>query len=506
MAAQGSRHGDAVHFTHIFTKESPGDIHEYYTLDKTLIGEGSFGIVCRGVNKSTGAERAIKAVNVAKINDVTRFEQEIKIQQLLDHPNICKLHEVIKDAKKYYLVMELCKGGELFDRIEEEASKNDGDFAFTEVGAATYMRQILGAMNYLHQCRFVHRDIKPENFLLQSKAPDAEIKVIDFGLATSFPAEGCALKTRAGTAFYVAPQVLAGSYDEKCDIWSCGVIAYILLSGYPPFHGDTDNQILRRVKRGRFEFPSPEWDNISASAKDFISQMLTYDPKPRPTAEAMLVHDWLHAASPSAHRGTISKDLGSRLKKFRSSSRIKKAALSVIAKQLSDEDVQELKGIFQALDQNQDGFLSPAEIREGMAMHNIRMPHDLEGILRGLDTDGSGRIDYTEFLASTLTAKEYLKEDVMRAAFHVFDQDGNGSITGDELAQVLKLIDPELQGQMMGEADLDGDGKISYEEFCKMLKKERERPQRREEATSEELASSQPTVSVALLVSNQSSV
>merc|ERR1719291_1124996 len=141
------------------------------------------------------------------------------------------------------------------------------------------MRQIMRAIHYLHKNNFVHRDIKPENFLLQHDGGDAEIKVIDFGLAKTYEVgSDDRMRTKAGTPYYVAPQVLAGSYDEKCDIWSCGVIAYILLCGYPPFYGDQDKDILKMVKKGEFEFPSPDWDDRSPESKDLITKMLTMDP------------------------------------------------------------------------------------------------------------------------------------------------------------------------------------------------------------------------------------
>merc|ERR1719506_2760457 len=172
--------------------------------------------------------------------------------------------------------MELCTGGELFDRIVEEAEKHADEgkegIAFDEKGAATYMQQILGAMRYLHDNNFVHRDIKPENFLLQNKSRDSPLKVIDFGLAKRFES-GKDMTTKAGTPYYVAPQVLAGKYNEKCDIWSCGVIAYILLCGYPPFYGDRDSDILKMVKKGEFDFD--DWHSTSEQAKDIIKRMLT---------------------------------------------------------------------------------------------------------------------------------------------------------------------------------------------------------------------------------------
>lgn len=464
-----------IHFKHVFTAENPGRIDDYYTVDRSkMLGEGSYGKVTKGVDKSTGAVRAIKNIDRSKISDEKRFEDEVNIQQQLDHPNIVKLYEVFKDAKRIYLVMELCTGGELFDRIVKEAEKHNNEGAFDERGASTYMQQILGAMYYLHSHNFVHRDIKPENFLLQNERSDSDIKVIDFGLAKRFePGAGQAMKTKAGTPYYVSPQVLTGAYDEKCDIWSCGVIAYILLCGYPPFYGDNDTAILRAVKKGEFEFPSPDWDSISSHAKDFIKKMLTFDPTKRPSAEQLLDHEWLKTATAQGKSGKVAKDLGAKLRNFRSASRLKKVALTLIAQQLKDDDLRELKETFSALDKNRDGCLTFKEVEEGMKKAKIEFPPDMMEIMKGLDTDESGSIDYTEFIAATITQKQYLKKEVMWAAFRVFDRDGDGFITRAELGTLLKE-DPDIAliENMMKEVDTDGDGSISFEEFCTMLEKE----------------------------------
>lgn len=465
--------GGTLTFKHVFTSENPGHIDDYYRIDRKTLGEGSYGLVSKATDKNTGAVRAIKAIDRSKITDEKRFEDEVTIQQQLDHPNIVKLYEVFKDAKRVYLVMELCTGGELFDRIVQEAEKHEGDHAFDERGAATYMQQILGAMHYLHQKHFVHRDIKPENFLLQSEDSNAEIKVIDFGLAKRFvPGTDLAMKTKAGTPYYVAPQVLMGSYDEKCDVWSCGVIAYILLCGYPPFYGDRDDEILRRVKKAEYEFPSPDWDNISSAAKDMIRKMLTFDPVKRPSAQEMLEHPWLVKEAAKATKGTISRDLGNKLRLFRGTSKMKKVALTLIAQQLKDDELTELRETFIALDRNKDGMLSPTEIREGLAKHKVSIPADLEDVMRNLDTDGSGSIDYTEFIAATMSTKQYLKKEVMWAAFRIFDKDGDGVITKSELALILQDTDMKVAESMVQEVDLDGDGTIDFEEFCKMMEED----------------------------------
>jgi len=186
-------------------------------------------------------------------------DKEYEILTKLNHPNIVRLLEFYQDADYFYLVTEFCEGGELFDQII-----NCG--VFTENMAAEIIRQILSAVVYCHAHRIVHRDLKPENLLLEYANRSFEqgniVKVIDFGTSVEHVV-GEKLKARLGTAYYIAPEVLRGEYDEKCDVWSCGVILYIFLCGYPPFNGEDDAQIFSRIKHGRFSYPSPEWDNVS---------------------------------------------------------------------------------------------------------------------------------------------------------------------------------------------------------------------------------------------------
>jgi len=464
---------ETLKFRHVFTHENPGNIDDFYDIEKKALGEGSYGIVSKATSKSTKAIRAIKSVDKRKGNTLSaqRLEEEIAIQQQLDHPHIVKLYEVFSDAKRIYLVMELCTGGELFDRIIQEAERNADGIAFDEGGAATYMVQILGAMCYLHKCGYAHRDIKPENFLLQSPDRDAPIKIIDFGLAKAFTADSPPMTTKAGTPYYVAPEVLAGAYNEKCDIWSCGVICYILLCGYPPFFGDSDREILRSVKKGAFDFPSPEWDKISDEAKDLIKQMLTFDAVKRPTASQLLDHGWLKKEAKRPAATIVVGSLTSKLKAWRSASKLKKVALTVIAKQLCDADIEELKKTFEGMDENRDGTLTIQELKEGMLSHKVEIPDDLQEIMRDLDTDGSGSIDYTEFIAATIEHRQYYTDEVLWAAFRTFDRDGDGQITREELRQVLGDNQEELIQSMIESDDVDGDGNISFDEFSQLMRR-----------------------------------
>lgn len=462
------------HFQHAFTHDNPGKLQDHYEVEGTPLGEGSFGSAFKAKCKTTQIERAVKSIEIKNVKNPARFEREINIAKQLDHPNVVRLFETFRDAKKIYLVMELCTGGELFDRIVDEAPSG-----FDEQQAATYIRQILSALCYLHAHRFAHRDVKPENFLFHDREADSSLKIIDFGLACHFE-PGAPMSTKAGTAYYVAPEVLKGGYNEKCDIWSAGVIAFVLLCGFPPFAGDTDAEILKKVKEGSFEFRSPEWDPVSHGAKNLVTQMLTVDPSLRPSAEVLLGNPWLKFKG-AQKSVLIGKDFVNRLQTFRACAKLKKVALTAVAQQLRDEEVESLQDVFRALDKNGDGTLSPEEIREGLVQQGLKVPKALEDILKSVDCNGSGQLDYTEFIAATIDKKQYMQRDVCWAAFRTFDLDGDGKITKEELAQVLNGGDVKVAlgasklEKMIKEVDRNGDGCIDFDEFCAMLSPPRKR-------------------------------
>lgn len=459
-------------FEHVFTSRNTGKIDDDYQVDRRALGEGSYGTVKRGKHKHTNAIRAVKTIKKKSVKDEkqrARLNAEIDIQMKLDHPNIVKYFDSYEDNQNIYLILELCDGGELFDRILEETEKHEGS-AFSEQDVARYMKQILGAMQYLHSRNYAHRDIKPENFLLQNKSRDAEIKVIDFGLAKNY-SDGELMKTQAGTPYYVAPQVLQRTgYDEKCDIWSCGVICYILICGYPPFYGDSDQQILDRVKKGTFDYPASDWAGHTDEVKDFINLMLTMDPKARHSAEALLQHPWVQMSKSGASvEVKLNKSITDNMRKFRRASKFKKVVLTMIAQNLPDSEVDDLRKTFAHLDADCSGTLTIPEIMDGLQKHSMEVPPDMLEILQGLDTDGSGVVDYSEFLAATLERKTYMKEDMAWSAFRMFDKDRDGVITKAELAAVLQDPDFKECVKIMKEVDTDKDGTISFDEFKQML-------------------------------------
>jgi len=467
---QGEKSGKGGFNTGNLVMERAGKISDFYSLDKKRLGEGSYGFVSKAKNKSTEAIRACKTIRKAALKNSDDLKREIAVMKQLDHPNICKLYESFEDHKHIYLIIELCTGGELFDRIIEVGH-------LSEAQCANLMQKMLRAIFYMHELHLTHRDLKPENFLFTNKDPieKSTLKLIDFGLARSFKT-GQMLTTKAGTPYYVAPQVLAGKYTEMADIWSLGVIMYVMLCGYPPFYGDTDQEVLEKVRAGVVVFQAADWKGISEDAKILIKNLLKMNDKDRYTAEQALNHEWIKNTAPTSENVSIRPGFVDKLRGFRSTNKLKKAALQAIANNLGDSQIQNLRQVFEALDENGDGLLTAAELRAGLEKSGLtEVPGDLQSILEGIDTDGSGVIDYTEFLAATIDRKSYMKEDALWAAFRVFDRDGNGSISKAELALVLgdenvTSMYAKDMAEIMKDVDTNGDGEIDFEEFKAMMK------------------------------------
>jgi len=266
----------------------PEKLEDKYEIGKEL-GRGGFSIVKKGKNKKTGDEVAIKCINKKNLkkDELQLLTREINIMQKLRHKSIIQLIDIFETPSELFLVLELVAGGELFDQIVERGSYSEND-------AASLIRQVLEGIDYMHKHGVVHRDLKPENLLC---AAANVIKIADFGLSKDV--ESGNLQTSCGTPSYVAPEVLlGGQYDNEVDIWSIGVITYVLLCGFTPFYGDNQRQLFERILHAKFDFPSPEWDDVSATAKDFVSKLLVVNPAERLSAEQAQQHPWLVEQAP----------------------------------------------------------------------------------------------------------------------------------------------------------------------------------------------------------------
>ncbi|EMS62953.1 Calcium-dependent protein kinase 13 [Triticum urartu] len=407
--------------------------------------------------------------------------------------SIVSLREACEDEGAVHLVMELCEGGELFDRIVARGH-------YTERAAANVTRTIVEVVQLCHRHGVIHRDLKPENFLFANKKENSPLKAIDFGLSIFFK-PGEKFSEIVGSPYYMAPEVLKRNYGPEIDIWSAGVILYILLCGVPPFWAETEQGVAQAILRGNIDFKREPWPNVSENAKDLVRRMLEPDPKLRLTAKQVLEHHWLQNAkkAPNVPLGDIVK---SRLKQFSRMNRFKRRALRVIADHLSAEEVEDIKEMFKAMDTDNDGIVSCEELKSGIAKFGSHLVEsEVQMLIEALtnvqitmmtvsffasivghslifhsmvDTNGKGVLDYAEFLAVSLHLQRMANDEHLRRAFLFFDKDGNGYIEPDELREALKddgaADSMEVVNDILQEVDTDKDGKISYDEFVAMMK------------------------------------
>ena len=292
-----------------FTQQTPFDtpievIYDGVT-DGPVLGSGVSGIVRLVVHRTTGVKYAVKCLELGLINTeegLRQLRDEIFIMCQLDHPNIVRVEEVYEAENEIYIVQELCLGGDLFDRLDEQP-----DFHYTEAQCAKLVKQMLSAVRYLHSKGIIHRDLKLENFLFSSSDATSELRMIDFGLSKHFVVGDCQTQ-KVGTPYTVAPEIIKGSYDEKCDIWALGVITYLLLSGETPFGGlDQEHPLVvkENILRSKVVFEPPDvWDHVSEEGKFFVKSLLNPDPAQRPTAKKTQRCGWIQVyAKKDANEG-----------------------------------------------------------------------------------------------------------------------------------------------------------------------------------------------------------
>ncbi len=457
-----------------FISYKKGLIEKDYIIGE-VVGSGAFATVRKVISKSNGQVRALKIIKKQKGQDAARMYLEVEILKKLIHPNIMQIFEFYEDKKNFYILTEFCEGGELFDKIVEKVM-------FSEAEAAQIMKQLLSAVNYIHANNIVHRDLKPENILLDTKNDNNDkktvnniIKIVDWGTARFYD-KNKKMNRISGTPYYIAPEVLSEKYDEKCDIWSCGVIMYIFLCGYPPFNAETDDEILNKIKIGKFNFPDEEWKMVSSEAKDLIENMLKFDANSRYSAAECLNHKWLSSNLP---RTNIDKTFSLRclqnMKKFHAERKLQQAALTYIVNHLiTKEDKNELLELFQQFDKNGDGVLTKDEILEGYQsiLGELEAEREADRIMKEVDFDKSGTIDYNEFVLATLNRQKVLNKEKLEATFKMFDKDGNGKISADEIRSFLgNSVDTAGMDAIIKEVDSNGDGEISLVEFKEMMLK-----------------------------------
>jgi calcium-dependent protein kinase len=442
-----------------------------YTIQARL-GEGAFGSVDKVLHKETKAIRAMKKISK---NNTTTTESEIlnEIEMLkkLDHLNLAKIYEFYATKDDYYIVMDYCKGGELFDKIQEVAP-------FEEKQAAYIIYQVLSAVHFCHSSGIIHRDLKPENILIETVKENnfLDIKVIDFGTAKMFD-KNKSEKRRIGSSYYMAPEVLKKNYTEKCDIWSIGVILYILLTKFPPFNGKNDEEIYESIRIGEYDMESPPLDKISPQAKNLISRLLDKDPNTRISAEQALKHDWFNKTKTKELLfATAKKNIKGMLNKlctYKTNFKLQQVAIAFIVHNISQtEEVKRIFSAFQLIDENGDGRIDKDELIKGIQIYDpsITDPKsEVDKIFHSLDTDNNGFLEFEEFARVLIDKKKLITTDIIKFTFNFFDKDKSGEITLEELMELFGKNNEQNLRNLVNEVDTDKNGKIDFKEFKEMM-------------------------------------
>ena len=471
-----------------FILKNSGKFEERYRKIQEL-GYGGYAKVYRVQNNLTKEVFACKELVKSQISDPTKFNKEINILSKCDHPNIIKLYEVYEDSRYFDLIMEQCIGGSLLDKLIEKIDK-EGQ-AYSESEAANIFKQIMLGINYCHSQGIAHRDLKLENILFLSKNKNATVKIIDFGLShitkkrlvqyiTGKNFDNFAMESIVGTSQYISPEVLQGKYNQKCDIWSAGVILYVMLGGHFPFKGVTHNEIYKNIRKINFEFPKDDWKLVSKEVKDLINHMLCTEDK-RYNAEQVLKHPWLSKMSPNL-LCTVNKINLTHLKNYKNNSNFKKFIIFYMASRLDESEIKSLKKTFFDLDSNKDGTISIEELKQTLLKLNASKKSnkitvkEINDIFKSIDLDNSKRIDYTEFISAMMEQNMYCEEEQLINTFKMLDKDNSGKISKEEIKKALnneKIREKELQN-FIKKFDLDGNGEIDYFEFVSCMNSDKD--------------------------------
>lgn len=460
----------------LIVSKTYGQPMDHYKQIKKL-GEGSYGQVWKVEHIQTGLLRAMKKIKKnsnSKKNNELEILNEIDILKKIDHPNIVRIFEFFNTEDGYYLITEYFSGGELFREIVDKAP-------FSESIAGNIMYQIFSAINYCHNMNIMHRDLKPENILIERKVDDKySIKIIDFGTAKLHEKNKTEKKV-IGSSYYIAPEVLFECYNQKCDLWSCGVIMYILLSGKAPFSHKNDTIILEKIKSGKYTMDLKEFEDISFESKDLISKLLEKNPRKRLSAAEALRHDWFKKLNIKSQ--IIENDIDKikqsfdNIKNYNPKLKLQQVVLAFLVHNIPQlKSMKDIYKVFLTYDENSDGKITKKEMtnvfEKVLELKNYKK--EIDDIFKKLDSDNNGFIEYEEFVRASINKEALVTDEILKFAFNFFDKDGSGQITIGELKNIFcnnqdKQISEELMKKIMEEIDTDGNLEISFSEFKEMM-------------------------------------
>lgn len=423
------------------------DIKQVYKFNE-ILGGGQFGTVRIGYRLDNPTKKyAIKSISKKNMttNDLNNLLTEVQILSSLDHPNIIKLVETYQDQYYLHIVTDLCTGKDVFTHCLQKAK-------LTEKDICVIIFKIVSAVQYLHENKIVHRDLKAENIMLESNEPDADIKIIDFGLSKKYNSNQ-KMHAKTGTPYYVSPEVINGEYDEKCDIWSIGILAYLLLSGGLPFavaHNhkrdakEEEKELYNKILNEKPNFTGRVWKSYTRKAIDFVNSCLEKNPKKRLSAKEALEHPWFKLVIIERQKPElVSQEALENLKKYSHGAYLKKMVLKFLINSLSSKELKQLQAAFSAIDLNNNGNISKNELESAFKQANINItPEELDKIF----DEHAGDIGYSDFIASSIDQKNLIDKQKLTEAFKYFDIDNNGVIDSKDINNAMLRIGKQLSG------------------------------------------------------------
>eukprot|EP00927_Polykrikos_kofoidii_P058905 TRINITY_DN5376_c0_g1_i1.p1 TRINITY_DN5376_c0_g1~~TRINITY_DN5376_c0_g1_i1.p1 ORF type:complete len:591 (+),score=99.70 TRINITY_DN5376_c0_g1_i1:55-1827(+) len=441
----------------------PRRIEHDYVLQNNVLGTGYNGAVRMAVGKDNPEKKyAVKTFDLRKL-DKEKWDAlatEVDIHLGMDHPHVGRLFDVYQTKFHLRLVLECLDGGELFDRVTARKRFSEGD-------AAHAVRQMLLAINYIHSHGIVHRDIKLENFLYDGKSSD-HLKLIDFGFSKVWD-RNTKMKASCGTMAYVAPEVLKHSYTSQCDMWSVGVIAFILLAGYMPFGGSQQEQV-NNILRGLYKVKPQKWETVSKEGFAFVQALLQLDPQKRLTAWQALHHSWIEQRHKLVAKEVDSSILES-FRQYSQAAKFRRCCMEMMAWSLSNDDRAKVREYFLALDKSNEGTITLRDLQTVMVEKFHFADAEALKVVEAMDSHHDETIHYSDFLAAMVSTRIELHEDLLRSTFNRLDADGTGNITIANLRNILgDHYDGEQIENLIKDADFSQDGQISYDEFTAYLK------------------------------------
>ena len=440
------------------------------------LGSGSFATVYLVKHNTTGSVRAMKEIkkisNEGEEDNELEIINEINILMKMDHPNIVKIFGFYITSHYYYLITEYCEGGSLFDLI----INNNGPFP--EIQASYIMHQIFSVVNYCHKMKIIHRDLKPENILINKNENNfVQIKVCDFGTSLMFN-RGEVQDELVGSIYYIAPEVLKKKYNSKCDLWSCGVIMYILLTGVPPFGGSNNRIIVEKILK--HDYDKTLLNKRCKACKELISLLLERNISKRIRADEALKHKWFQIYKSKEIRVEVDPKVIENciinLKKYKKSSEIQEVALLYLVHNNPDlKEVDDACKIFGLIDKNGNGKINKEELFNGLSdiYQSDKLQQDVDEIFKNLDVNNDLYLETEEFVRAAIDKSIFLTEKSLKFAFNFFDKTNKGEITVNDLINILSGDDVskeemERVREMVGK--ISPDEKIRFEEFCEIMK------------------------------------